>query len=426
MVIIILADINKLLWGITTIMLFASGIYFSRKLGWLQFNFKNMFKGFVSDSKKEVTPFKTLMFTLAARIGVGSLAGVALAIYIGGPGTIFWIWLSTIIVVPNAYVESFLGVLFHEKKDGVYQGGPTYYIEKGLNKKWLAKLYAFLVLGSYIFGFLTIQSNTITKSFIKSFNTSPIIIGIIVAIITGLIIFKGTKGIIDASSKLMPFIAVIYIAVSLYIIGNNVNHLGHVFMTIVKGAFNFRSMGAGFLTTLIIGCQRGIFSNEAGIGSGAIAAALVDSDDAKGQGMIQVAGIYFTSLVLCTLTAFIIMLSNYNSLPYNNINGIELTQYALSYHLGNLGDIVLLITIFIFAFSTIITGYYYGENSLRFLKPNINNWEITFLKIITLLLLILGSLINSSILWNLVDIFIALMGIINIYAICKLRDKIRK
>ncbi len=421
MVIIILNNINKLLWGIATIMLLGSGLYYSKKLKFIQFNIKELFKGFTKNKKDEISPFKTLMFTLAGRIGVGCLAGIALAIYVGGPGTIFWLWISTFIVVPNAYVESFLGVLFHKKKDNINEGGPSYYIKKGLKAPRLAKIYALLVLITYLFGFLTIQANTITKSLIK-FNFPELFIGILIAIITGLIIFKGTKGIIDISSKMMPIIGIIYILISFYIIIMNINNIGNVFLTIIKDAFKLKAIGTSFLTTFVIGFQRGIFSNEAGIGSGAIASSTASSEDAKGQGMVQIMGVYFTSLILCTLTAIIILLSNYQSVIFNNVNGIELTQYAFTYHLGYLGEIILLITIFIFAFSTILTGYYYGENSLKFLFPNISKKAIILLKIISLFILILGSVTNSLILWGLVDIFIALMGIINVYSIVKLKD----
>ena len=423
--IIILTEINKLLWGITTVLLIVSGLYFTKKLKFIQFNIKGMIKSFKGSKTEKISPFNTLMLTLAARIGVGSLAGIALAIYIGGPGTIFWMWISTLILAPNAYVESFLGVLYHEKKDGFNQGGPSYYISKGLKKVHLARLYSVLILVCYIFGFLTIQTNTISKSFNNLIGIAPTVTGILVAIITGLVIFKGVKGIIDVSSKIMPFIGILYVVISCYILLLNINDLPKVLILIVREAFNPKSLGVGFITPFIIGFQRGIFSNEAGIGSGAIAASTVDNNDAKGQGMIQVTGIYFTSLVLCTLTAFIIMLSDYNDITFLNINGIELTQYALNYHLGPFGDWLLIVTIFIFAFSTIISGYYYGENSLKFLKGKVSNNDIWILKLITIVLLIVGSFVNSMFLWNIVDIFIAIMGIINIYAIFKLRKKVK-
>lgn len=425
MVIIILEIINKYLWSITIILLVFSGCYFSKKLHFLQFNFKDMLLGFKKDRKTDISPFKTLMLTLGARIGVGSLAGVALAIYIGGPGTVFWMWLSTLIVAPNAYVESFLAVLFHERIGKMNEGGPSYYIDKGLKNKKLARLYSIIVLITYIVGFLTIQSNTIVVSFSNFIHVDPLIIGIALAIITGFVIIKGTQNIIDVSSKIIPFIGIVYVGISIYVLGCNFNKIPSTIYLIVRNALNFKSMGWGLLTPLIIGFQRGIFTNEAGIGSGAIAASTVDNDDAKGQGMIQVAGIYFATIILCTITAFMVLLSDYSQFNFNNINGIELTQYAFDYHLGTIGNLVLMLTIFIFAFSTIISGYYYGESSLKYLKRNASTSQILFLKLITVILLVVGGITNSMFLWNFVDIFVAIMGIINLYAIFRLRKKVK-
>lgn len=422
--IIILEIINKYLWGITIILLVFSGCYFSKKLRFIQFDFRNMIKGFKKGKKNEISPFKTLMLTLGARIGVGSLAGVALAIYVGGPGTIFWMWISTIIVAPNAYVESFLAVLFHERIGKINEGGPSYYIDKGMKKRKLARLYSYIVLITYILGFLTIQSNTIAISFSNMLDANPLTIGIILAVITGFVIIKGTQNIIDVSSKIMPFIGIVYVGFSIYVIVSNIDKIPSILYLIVTNALNFKSAGLGILMPLIIGFQRGIFTNEAGIGSGAIAASTVDNDDAKGQGMIQVIGIYFATIILCTLTAFMVLLSDYYHINFGEINGIELTQYAFNYHLGDLGNLLLMLTIFIFAFSTIISGYYYGESSLKYLKKNISKFQIITLKLITVILLIIGSITNSMFLWNLVDIFVAIMGIINIYAIFKLRKKV--
>ena len=192
MVIIILTLINKSLWSITIVLLIFSGLYFTWRLKFIQFRIKDMFKGFKSRESSVASPFKVLMLTLGARIGIGSLAGVALAIYIGGPGTVFWLWISTIIVASNAYVESYLGVLFHEKHDGFNRGGPSYYIDKGLNNKSLAKIYSIIVLITYILGFLTIQTNTIAKSFQNFNNSNPLVIGILLAIISGFVIIRGT------------------------------------------------------------------------------------------------------------------------------------------------------------------------------------------------------------------------------------------
>ncbi len=416
--------VNKILWGIATIFLIGSGIYFTKKLHGIQFRFREMFKSFTHKEKGKITPFQTLMMATSARIGVGSLAGVALAIHVGGVGTIFWLWISAILTAPNAFAESCLGTVYREKDGDFYKGGPSYYIDKGLGNKRLAKIYAVLIIVSYILGFLTIQSNTITKSLEKVTSIPPLAIGIIIAILTGVIIIKGVKTIADASSKLVPIMGIGFLTVSLYIILKNINLMPNIIVTIIKEAFNIKALGIGVLTSFLIGVQRGIFSNEAGIGSGAIASSTADTNNPVGQGLIQILGIYFTSLIICTATAFIILTSNYQELVLENINGIEITQYALTYHLGSFGNYVLIFSIILFAFSTIITGYYYGESNLKYLFPNSKEYQLILLKGITLFLLIYGSVARADLLWSLVDIFVACMALINIRALLGMRKDI--
>lgn len=421
-----IAILNKLLWGIATIFLIGGGLYFTFKLHFIQFKWKDMFQGFKSKGKKKetISPFQTLMMATAARIGVGSLAGVALAIYVGGLGSIFWLWISAIITAPNAFAESCLGVIYREKDGKFYKGGPAYYIDKGLGKKKLGKIYALLIIVAYILGFLTIQANTITKSITTKIDIEPLFIGILIAIFSGIIIMKGVKKIADATSKLVPIMGVGYLLISLWIIIANINMIPSILATIIKDAFNLKALGAGVLSSFIIGVQRGIFSSEAGLGSGAIASATSDTNNPIGQGLIQILGIYFTSLVICTSTAFIILTSNYQNLILENVNGIEITQYALKYHLGSWGEWILMIAIVLFAFSTVITGYYYGESNLEYLYPKATKNHILLLKIGTILLLIYGSVASSDLLWKIVDIFVALMAIINVYALFGMRKDI--
>jgi len=419
----IIDNINKFLWGITSIILIISGIYFSKKLNYIQFNIKELLSGQKKEKNSSVSPFETLMLTLAGKIGVGSLAGIALAIYLGGPGTIFWLWISTLILVPNAYVEGYLGVLFHKKENGFYNGGPHYYIENGLGKKKTAKFYSLLVLLTYLLGFLPIQANTVSKSF-NTIIHNELIIGVITAILFSLIIFKGMKGIISATSKLMPIVGICFLGAGFYILLKNIYLVIPITKTIIIDAFHPKTMKVSFITSLIIGLQRGIFSHEAGTGSGAIAAATVDSNDAKGQGRLQIIGVYFTSLVLCSLSTFIILMSDYKFMSLKDINGIEIMQYAMEYHLGSFGLILLLFVIFIFAFSTIITGYYYSENCFKFIFKNTNSKTILLFKIFSIFLLIIGSIVSPSYLWVTVDTLLALMTIVNVWAMFKHKDKI--
>lgn len=418
--------LNSMLWSIAILFLIGGGIYFTFYLKGVQFNFRQMVLSFKHEKKEKISPFKSLTMALAARIGVGSLAGIALALYVGGPGSIFWIWVSSIITSVNSFSESVLGVVYRERDDDVYKGGPAFYIDKGLGNKKLAKFYAFLIMSSYIVGFMTIQSNTITASISSYIDVSPLVIGIILAGVSAYSILGGVKGIVNLTSMLVPVMGGIYLLVSCYIIIKNITIMPNILFQILNGAFNFKSFGAGVLSSFVIGIQRGVFSTEAGLGSGAIASSTTDDDSSVKIGLVQVLGIYFVSFVICTSTAFIIMTSDYLKVGFDNINGIEITQYALSYHLGNLGVIILVISIILFAFSTIVAGYYYGESNLKYLNKNTSKNHILLLKIVTVVLLVVGSVIKASIIWSIVDILVALMAIVNMYAVILLRRDVKR
>jgi len=421
-----LGIIEGIIWSIAIVLLVGGGLYFTFNLGFIQFKFKDMFNSFRHDDNEKITPFKSLTLALAARIGVGSLAGIALSIYLGGSGTIFWIWISAIITSVNSFSESLLGIKYRMRDDDVYKGGPSYYMDKALNNKTLARIYAVLIIVAYIVGFMTIQANTIATSIKDYIGIDPLVIGVILAILTFLSITKGVKRIANLTSKLVPLMGSVYIFLSVFIFITNFDKLGYVLTDILNNAFNFKSFGFGVISAFIIGIQRGVFSTEAGLGSGAIASSTADEDKPVKMGLIQILGIYFTSFIVCTSTAFIILTSDYQAVDFGNINGIELTQYALNYHLGDLGIIILVFSILSFAFSTIISGYYYGESNLKYLYSKTNKKHLLLLKIVTVVLLIAGSVVNSSILWKLVDIFVALMAIINMYALLSLRKIIKK
>lgn len=419
--------LNTVLWQTAIVFLLGGGLYFTFKLKGVQFKFIDMLKSFKSDqSDTQVTPFKSLTMALAARIGVGSLAGIALAIYVGGKGTIFWIWVSAIITSVNAFSESLLGIKYHEKINDQYVGGPAYYIDKGLKKKNLAKCYAFLIIFAYIVGFMSIQANTIANSINNYYNITPLITGLIVAIISGYIIIKGLKEILDVTSILVPIMGISYLLLSVIIVVINYQKIPEVLTSIVQDAFNFKALTTGLLTTFVIGIQRGVFSTEAGLGSGAIASGAVPTNDSVKIGLTQVLGIYFTSFIICTATALIILTSPYETLNINNINGIEITQFALNYHLGKLGITILVISIIAFAFSTIIAGYYYGESNLKYLKGKLRKSDLFILKTLTIIILIIGSIVSASFLWSLVDILVAIMAIINMYSLISLRKVVIK
>ncbi len=416
----------KILWAVATSFIILSSIYFTKYLNFKQFNIKKIIKSLKSssDSNSGISPIDTLMLTLGGRIGVGSIAGISLGIYMGGIGSVFWVWITTFLVAILSYVETYLGIKYREKdSDDNYLGGPSYYIKNGLNKKKLAYLYAILIVFCYIGGFLSIQSNTITKSFTQIFPISKYIISLVLVFITFLSIFGGVKKISKVTSKLVPFMTVFYVILFIYVVCANVTKIPIIIFNIIKDAFCMDSFFGGFLSTCIIGLQRGIFSNEAGLGTGCIASSTTNSSANK-QGYLEILGVYITSLLLCTATAIFILTTDYYTISLNDVNGIELMQYAFSYHFGSIGNLLLFIFIFLFAFSTVLTGYYYGETSFRFLLGKDRRKSVILLKIITLLILFLGGIISATILWNIVDFLVAVLAIINIYAIFSLRKNI--
>lgn len=415
--------IEKILWLITSSLIIVSSIYFSVKLNFVQTKISKMFKYLFKKNKdkKSITPFQSLMLVLAGRIGVGSIAGVALAIYYGGPGTIFWMWMICFLSASLTFSETVLGVHFKEKDEKhINVGGPSYYLKKGLNNKKLGNLYAILIILSYVGGFLSIQSNTITKSINELININNIYIGIIICFLTCITIFGGIKKITKVTSKLVPIMTILYITTALYISVINYDKIVDIFILILKDAFALKSVTGGILGTMVIGIQRGIFSSESGIGTGAIAASTTNSNSIE-QGYVQMLGIYITTFLICTSTALIILTSNYNGVNFNDLNGIEITQYAFNYHLGNFGIIIIFLSICLFSFSTILSGYYDGEASLKYLVKNPKPY-LFLLKILTIVILFFGCILSSSKLWDIVDILVALLAIINIYGIYKLKS----
>ena len=415
--------LDSVLWATATVMIVISGIYFTFKLKFVQFNFKEMFKNIVKKGHNTITPFESLMMVLGGRIGVGSIAGIALAIYLGGIGTIFWMWVIGFISTANAYAETILGVKYKETDElHIAKGGPSYYLKKGLKKTSLGKLYAYIIVISQVAGFISIQANTITKSITNYINISPIIIGLIIMLLSLFIFNKGTKKIFKFSSKLVPIMTLIYVLAALLIVINNIELIPNIFLNIIKEAFNVKAFGFGFLTTLIIGIQRGIFSNEAGLGTGAIAASTVEVDLPASQGFVQMIGIYITTFLVCTATAIVILTADV-SLVGDNLNGIEITQNAFIYHLGNLGNLIVITSIVLFAFSTILSGYYDTVSNLKFLTK-LSEKKLLILKIISCLVLFISSFVSASLIWKIVNILTAILAIINIYAIMKLKNDV--
>ncbi len=418
-----LENLNKILWTVAISFIFLNSIYFSFKLKFPQLKIRTIIKNvFSKNTSSGIKPMDALMISLGSKIGAGSLAGIAFAIYYGGIGTIFWMWVSSFFVSVNCFLENILSTLYKEKDQEFYKGGPSYYIKNGLNKKKLAYLYSFLAVLAYILGFLAIQNNTITTLVTEIYPVNKILIALLVTLLAGIVILKGLNIISKICNKIVPIMMISYFIVGLIVIFSNLNSVPAVFLNIIKDAFTPSAVTGGIIYTFVIGIQKATFINEAGVGTSAISSGATSNKDPIKQGYFGIFEAYFINLFLITITAFIIVLSNYESLNLTGINGIEITKYAFSFHLGHFGEIILLLILTLFSFSTIITVYYYGESNLKFITNK--SKHLKFLKAFSIVILFLGGIVSASFVWELADIFIALLAIINIYAIFKLKGRV--
>lgn len=419
-------DLEHIIWSYLAIpiLLFVSLIFTFYFQG-VQFRFKKMIQCLTKkSSNSSVSSFQSFTMALAARVGVGSLAGVALGIYIGGPGSVFWMWISALITAAASFVESTLAQLYKKRDGDIYIGGPAYYIEYGMHQKGFAVIYAFIIVLTYTFGFSAIQANTIATSFKDVLSIPPLLTGVGLALITSMIIFGGASTIAKMTSKIVPIMALFYIGIGLFVMITHFDYIPTFFMTIFQDAFQPSPLiGGTVMYTIIIGIKRGVFSNEAGMGSGAHAAAVTNSDNPTDQGYIQSFGVYVTTLFICTITAFLIMVTNAVEVGTTHSNGIELTQYALTELFGPIGGVILAISIFFFAFSTILTGYFYGECNVKYLCKN---EKILYpVRVIVLIVILISSIGSASLIWSLVDLGVALTATINVMALCYLVKEVK-
>ena len=415
--------INKLLWSIAISLIIVNSIYFSLKLHFPQFKIIKAIKELQTTKKsQEISPKDTLIMSLSSKIGVGSLSGTALCIYYGGIGTVFWIFISTFFLSIINYIENALAIIYKEKNKNYNKSGPQYYIKKGLNNKPLSTIYAIIVLILYIFLFSSIQNNTITTLTTSMYDINKIIISLIIAISTSFIIIKGIKGISNMCNRIFPIMMTIFILMGIIVIMKNFAIIPNIMKQILTEAFNYKSLTGGIIHNIIITFQKSVFANESGVGTSAIISGSTENNNYMLQAKIGLIQTYFINFVVLVMTSLIIITAK--TIPLKITNGIELTKAAFFYHLGHPGEIALLLILTLFSFSTIITIYYYGESSLEFL---ISNKKATkMLKIITIISIFIGGIIKATAIWSLIDVFLAILTIINMYAIYKLRETIVK
>lgn len=417
---VIINQLNGVLWDLLIYVLVGSGIYFTLRGRLLQFRlFPEMFRvlkeeALVQDGKKGTSAFQAFSISVASRVGTGNLAGVALAVAIGGPGAVFWMWLIALIGMATAFIESALAQVYKIPDQDGFRGGPAYYMEKALGQRWMGILFAVSITITFGLVFNAVQANTISGAFDKAFNISPIITGIMLVILSALVIFGGIKRIAIVSGTIVPIMAVIYIAVGLLVAIMNITEIPRIFMDIIRHAFGLEQfVGGGVGAALMQGIKRGLFSNEAGMGSAPNAAATAGVSHPAKQGLVQSLAVFFDTIIICSITAFIVLL--YENFASVKEDGIQLTQVALSAHIGDWATIFIAVTIFLFAFSSLVGNYYYGEANIDFIKYS------PIMKFIyrmaVLLMVFFGSFASLQIVWDMADLFMALMAFTNLIAI---------
>lgn len=425
----LITAVNDVIWSYVLIVaLVGCGLWFTWRTKFVQFRMVGEMLRLLTESavdsvgdqvkgkeKRHISSFQAFAVSVATRVGTGNLAGVATAIVIGGPGAVFWMWLIALIGSATAFVESTLAQLYKQKHKDSFIGGPAYYIQKGLKCRWMAVLFAILITLQFGLSNNSIQANTICGAMQEAFGWSPIWVGVALATMALFIVFGGIQRIAKVSSVIVPVMAVGYIILAVVIIIMNIHLIPHVFKVIILDAFGFSQIAGGSIgAAMMNGIKRGLFSNEAGEGSAPNAAATASTTHPVKQGLIQALGVFTDTLMVCSCTAFIILISGMYQVP--ELNGIALTQSALQSEIGSIGPMFIAVAIFLFAFSSIIGNYYYGEANIRFITQN--NKVMTAYRIASAgLMVMFGALASFELVWNIVDLFMAFLTACNLIAI---------
>lgn len=431
--------LNEYLWTyVVIVMLIGCAIYFTIRTKGVQFRLlKDMFKVIANrpiyinkvekenlstedERLKKIGSFQAFAVSLSSRVGTGNLAGVASAIFVGGPGAVFWMWVMALFGAATAFVESTLAQLYKRRGEDSFYGGPAYYMQYGLHRKWMGVLFAVLITITFGIANQVVQSNTLCDAVADTMGVGRDKVGLVLTIATTMIIFGGVTRISRFSSIIVPIMAVGYILLSAFILITNITAIPAMISLIVKSAFGFEQAAGGMVgVAMMQGIKRGLFSNEAGEGSAPNAAAIASTSHPIKQGLLQALGVFADTLVICTCTAFVILLSGiYDS----GRDGIILTKYALITHVGSLGGLFVTLAIFFFAYSTIIANYFYGETNIRFITQS-GKTIFTF-RAITGATVMIGATVTLQTAWCLVDLAMGLMTLVNLVAIIQLSPKV--
>lgn len=413
---------NWLYTYILIVLLLGVGIYFTFKTKFVQFRYLKESIKVVREPKdddKSISSFQALMVSTASRVGTGNIAGISTAICIGGPGAMFWMWLTAILGSASAFIESTLAQIYKKRaEDGSSYGGPAYYIEAVLKKRWIGVLFAVVLILTYMGGFNLVAAFNIADSFkaYSFFNPSvtPMIVGLILAAAFLICIFGGSKQISKVTGVLVPVMGIFYILVSLIIIITHANLIPKMFVDIFQGAFDFKAIFGGFIGSAIMqGIKRGLFSNEAGVGSAPNAAASAGVSHPVKQGLVQMLSVYIDTVVICTATAFMLLCSGIE--PSRDIAGMGYVQAAVANTLGGFGTIFITVALCLFAFTTLLGNFYYAEMGLGYLcGKNLNKNILHAFRIIAAVIVCFGATMEFSVAWNTADVLMGLMAIINL------------
>lgn len=428
----IIGNINSILYyPILVILLLAVGIYFTIRTGFIQVSMlKEAFKVIKEkpEDEEDVSSFQALMISTASRVGTGNIVGVSSAICLGGYGAVFWMWLVAIIGSASAFAESTLAQIYKKKgKHGSY-GGPSYYIEEGLESKKLGIVFSIALIICYAVGFNMLASYNLQQSFTSySFynpDLTPKIIGGIFALAVALVILGGGKRIIKITQSLVPFMGIIFVLVSLIMIGINIKNIPEVFRKIIEDAFNFRAIFSGLAgSSMVLGMKRGLYSNEAGIGSAPNAAAAAKVSHPVKQGLVQMLSVFIDTLLICSSTAFMGLSSGV--IPSPELNGAPFIQEALASVFGPWGYYFITASLVLFGFTTFIGNLYYVDSNFDYIfDKELEEKQRIAYRIGAVLLIFLGAIQEQAFVWNMSDLFMGLMALINLPAILVLSNKL--
>lgn len=426
--------LNEIFWGYVLIYgLLAVGVLFTWRLRFLQFrHFAELLRSITHSREHDaggITPFQALCTSLASRVGTGNLAGVAVAISLGGPGAIFWMWIVALLGMATAYAESTLAQLYKvrgESEHGLYRGGPAFYIARGLGLPWLATLFSLCLILTFGLVFNAVQANSIAGAAAGAFGVPEAAVGVGVAVLSGIVIFGGIRTIASVAQVIVPLMAALYLLLALVILVMHLSEVPAALCLIVKSAFGLEPAAGGVAGAMLNGIKRGLFSNEAGMGSAPNIAAVATPEPhhPSSQGFVQALGVFIDTLLICTATAVVILLSGVFE-PGGELTGIALTQAAVESQFGGFGRYFIAVAIFFFAFTSIIGNYSYAENALAYLRLDHRAGLVT-LRCGLLAMVLWGAQEAVATVFDAADAAMGLMATINLVAIVLLSGLVVK